>query len=117
MLDPSRRYREIVNAVLYLLRSGCAWLLLLHDMPPWKPCIIIFVCRGRIDSGNGFILSGWMRAVTAKGRVRTGLRKRSDGPRRSSSILQNPAIFGSRKESSLIGTRLWREKQKWSRSP
>jgi transposase len=27
--------REIVNAVLYLLRSGCAWRLLPHDLPPW----------------------------------------------------------------------------------
>lgn len=29
-------HREIVNAVLYLLRSGCAWRLLPHDLPPWK---------------------------------------------------------------------------------
>jgi len=27
---------EIVNAILYLLRSGCAWRLLPHDLPPWK---------------------------------------------------------------------------------
>jgi putative transposase len=29
-------YREILNAILYLLRSGCAWRLLPHDFPPWK---------------------------------------------------------------------------------
>ncbi len=28
--------REIFNAILYLLRSGCAWRLLPHDLPPWK---------------------------------------------------------------------------------
>jgi len=28
--------REIVNAILYLVRSGCAWRLLPHDLPPWK---------------------------------------------------------------------------------
>jgi putative transposase len=28
--------REIVNAILYLLRSGCAWRLLPHDFPPWR---------------------------------------------------------------------------------
>lgn len=28
--------REIINAILYLLRSGCAWRLLPHDLPPWK---------------------------------------------------------------------------------
>ena len=28
--------REIVNAVFYLARSGCAWRMLPHDLPPWK---------------------------------------------------------------------------------
>ena len=27
--------REIVNAVFYLARSGCAWRMLPHDFPPW----------------------------------------------------------------------------------
>jgi putative transposase len=29
-------YRELLNAIFYLLRSGCAWRLLPHDFPPWK---------------------------------------------------------------------------------
>ena len=28
--------REIIDAVLYLLRAGCAWRLLPHDFPPWQ---------------------------------------------------------------------------------
>lgn len=28
--------REIVNAILYVLRSGCAWRMLPHDLPPWQ---------------------------------------------------------------------------------
>ena len=28
--------RDIMNAILYLLRSGCAWRLLPHDLPPWN---------------------------------------------------------------------------------
>jgi len=27
--------REILNAIFYLLRAGCAWRLLPHDLPPW----------------------------------------------------------------------------------
>ena len=27
--------REVLNAIFYLLRSGCAWRLLPHDFPPW----------------------------------------------------------------------------------
>ena len=28
--------REILNAILYLLRSGCSWRMLPHDLPPWR---------------------------------------------------------------------------------
>jgi transposase len=28
--------REIVEAILYLLRAGCSWRLLPHDSPPWQ---------------------------------------------------------------------------------
>ncbi|SPL88124.1 Mobile element protein [[Actinomadura] parvosata subsp. kistnae] len=28
--------REIVNALAYWVRAGCAWRLLLHDLPPWQ---------------------------------------------------------------------------------
>ena len=28
--------REILNAVFYIVRGGCAWRLLPHDFPPWK---------------------------------------------------------------------------------
>jgi putative transposase len=27
---------EILNAIFYMVRSGCAWRLLPHDFPPWK---------------------------------------------------------------------------------
>src|SRR6266516_4615181 len=28
--------RELVNAMLYLVRTGCAWRLLPHDFPSWR---------------------------------------------------------------------------------
>jgi putative transposase len=28
--------REILNGVFSILRGGCAWRLLPHDLPPWK---------------------------------------------------------------------------------
>ena len=30
--------REVVNALLYLVRSGCQWRMIPHDFPPWKTC-------------------------------------------------------------------------------
>jgi putative transposase len=28
--------REILNSVFYILRSGCAWRMMPHDLPPWQ---------------------------------------------------------------------------------
>jgi putative transposase len=28
--------REILTAIFYILRGGCAWRLLPHDFPPWQ---------------------------------------------------------------------------------
>lgn len=35
--------REIVNAIFYLVRSGCAWRMLPHDLPPWRICYYYFM--------------------------------------------------------------------------
>ena len=40
--------REVLNAVWYLLRTGCAWRLLPHDFPPW-PTAYAYVRRWRLD--------------------------------------------------------------------
>lgn len=34
--------REIINAILYVVRAGCAWRLLPHDFPKWKTVYGIF---------------------------------------------------------------------------
>jgi putative transposase len=28
--------RDILNGIFYLLRSGCSWRMLPHDLPPWR---------------------------------------------------------------------------------
>jgi putative transposase len=33
---------EIINAVLYIVRAGCAWRLLPHDFPPWQTVYCYF---------------------------------------------------------------------------
>ena len=35
-------YREILNAIFYIVCSGCAWRLLPHDLPPWKTVYTYF---------------------------------------------------------------------------
>ncbi len=36
--------REIVNAIFYVLRTGCAWRLLPHDFPQWDSVYGYFRC-------------------------------------------------------------------------
>jgi putative transposase len=41
--------RELVNAIGYWVRAGCAWRLLPHDPPPWQTVDHYF----RTTSGSG----------------------------------------------------------------
>jgi putative transposase len=40
--------REIFNGIFYLLRSGCAWRMLPHDLPPWRT-VYYYVWQWRQD--------------------------------------------------------------------
>ena len=46
---PEHARREIVNAILYVLRTGCGWAYLPHDFPNWKTVYDYF--RQWRDSG------------------------------------------------------------------
>jgi len=44
--------REVLNALLYLERTGCQWRALPHDLPPWKLVYWYFMdwrASGRLD--------------------------------------------------------------------
>jgi putative transposase len=40
--------REVINAVLYLNRTGCSWRMLPHDLPPWGT-VHYYYRRFRLD--------------------------------------------------------------------
>jgi transposase len=51
----TRQYplRTIVNAIVYVLRSGCAWRLLPHEWPPWQTVYHYFrIWRVRVQLGR-----------------------------------------------------------------
>ena len=39
---PASDRREVINGIRYVVRSGCAWRLLPHDLPPWGTCYSYF---------------------------------------------------------------------------
>jgi transposase len=52
--------REVVIGILYLLRSGCAWRMLAHDLPPWGTSR-----RGRMTSDSwSSLLRPWQQRLT-----------------------------------------------------
>ena len=40
--------REVVNAILYLIRSGCSWRMLAHEFPAWGT-VHYYARRWRLD--------------------------------------------------------------------
>src|SRR6266571_8893343 len=43
--------REIVNAIFNVLRTGCQWRFLPHDLPPWKT-VYPYFRTWRLDGGG-----------------------------------------------------------------
>lgn len=61
--------REIVNAIMYILKTGCQWRQLPHDLPPWKTVYYHFRRwrhRGIMER-IGEVLVGQMRVRVGKG--------------------------------------------------
>lgn len=62
--------REIINALWYLARSGCAWPLLPHDFPPW-PIVYHYFLAWRDDGTWQYLhdmLRGNVRVAAGKQR-------------------------------------------------
>jgi transposase len=51
--------RWIIDAVLYLLRTGCQWRAIPHEFPPWST-VYYHYAKWRRD-GTRRALSGWLR--------------------------------------------------------
>src|SRR5918998_5308175 len=49
--------REILNAIFYVLKSGCHWRLLPHDFPPW-PTVYYHFRKLRLSGAWGLIYRG-----------------------------------------------------------
>ena len=60
--------REIVNAILYLLRSGCPWRMLPHEYPAWQTVSYNFRRWGREGVWDCILHTLRMRMCTRQGR-------------------------------------------------
>jgi putative transposase len=60
-------FREIVNAIFYILKRGCSWRLLPHDFPPW-PIVYYYFRKWRIEG----LWERMNRAICQRLRVKLG---------------------------------------------
>ena len=51
--------REVLNAIFYVVRTGCAWRLLPHDFPPWQT-VYDFYWKWR-DDGTWALINARLR--------------------------------------------------------
>ena len=61
--------REVVNAIRYVLRAGCAWRLMPHDLPPWETAYAYF--RAWEADGTWEAIAGALRRELRGRRGRT----------------------------------------------
>ena len=74
--------REILNAIFYIVRGGCAWRLLPHDFAPWKT-VYHYFRLWRLDGT-------WERMHSAlRKRVRVRLKR---NPQPSAAIVDSQSI-------------------------
>jgi putative transposase len=77
--------REILDAIFYIARSGCAWRLLPHDFPPWKT-VHHYLRLWRID--------GTWERIHAALRKRVRVRKKRD-PEPSAGVVDSQSVKGT----------------------
>ena len=92
--------REILNAIFYVLKSGCAWRLLPRDFPPWET-VYWWFRRWRID--------GTFERLNAAVRERLRVRLRRN-PQPSAGVVDSQSakttgVGGVRRVDTTVGRR------------
>jgi transposase len=90
--EPVHDLREIVNAILYVNRAGCAWRLLPHDFPPYKT-VYDYYAKWEKD-GTAEVIHDLLRRTV---RERAG---RAPGPSAALADAQSVKTSGNVPESS-----------------
>ena len=78
--------REVVNAILYLTRTGCAWRMLPKDFPPWQTVYWYF---------RAWREDGTLDRVHDALRERVRAKQEARGPKPSAGIVDSQSVKGA----------------------
>ena len=93
--------REIVNAILYFVRTGCQWRNLPHEFPPWGT-VHYYYRRWRLDGT-------WAKVHdTLREQVRTEKEGREATP--SAAIIDSQSVRTTEKGGLVVTTRASRSR-------
>jgi putative transposase len=99
---PRYRKRDILDAIFYAVRTGCAWRLLPHDLPPWRIVYYYFMVWRR----EGL----WQKIHDAlRERVRLKSGKKKPRPLRSSILRALKYLTTEECAAMMLERRLWDE--------
>jgi putative transposase len=94
---------EIFNGIIYVLRSGCSWRMLPHDLPPWGT-VHYYYRRFRRD---GTLLKVHDHLRT---KVRMGVGRH---PHPSAAILDSQSVKTTKKMFSGLQVEFWAKLLTW----
>ena len=87
---PLHSKREIINAILYLTRAGCAWRMMPNDLPPWRT-VYGYFADWRDDGTLDLVHDTLPRGAAQEDRKSATVRRGGPSPPRGSSI-RNPCV-------------------------